>query len=95
MIGIVAKLKIKEGKEQEFETVFKSLAEKVRANEPGNNFYELHKDRNDPQTYVVLEQYKDEEAVEAHRNSEHFKAAGPKLGPCMDGAPNVEMFDSV
>jgi quinol monooxygenase YgiN len=94
-IGIIAKLPIQEGKNEEFEAIFKGLAEQVRANEPGNIFYELHKSRTDPQMYVVLEQYADEEAMAAHGKTDYFRASGAKMGPCMSGAPAIEIMDAV
>ena len=45
MIGIVATLKVQEGKGPDFEAVFKELAGQVRAKEPGNIFYQLTKSR--------------------------------------------------
>ncbi len=63
-IGVIAKLKIQEGKNSEFEGIFQELAAAVRANEAGNNFYALHKSRSDPQLYIVLEQYVDQAALD-------------------------------
>jgi len=94
-IGIVATLKIQDGKAAEFEAAFKEAMAQVRANEPGNLFYELVKSRAEPNTYKVLEAYKDEAAIAAHRDSAHYKALGPKLGPCMAGRPEIELFDGV
>jgi len=42
-----------------------------------------------------MEIYDDQAAIEAHRNSEHFKAAGPRLGACLAGRPDVKFLDSV
>jgi quinol monooxygenase YgiN len=95
MIGIVATLKIQEGKNAEFEAAFKEAMAAVRANEPGNLFYELVKSRTDPTSYKVLEGYKDEAAIAAHRESAHYKALGPKLGPVMAGRPEIELLDGV
>jgi len=95
MIGIVATLKIQDGKNAEFEAAFKEAMAAVRANEPGNLFYELVKSRTDPTAYKVLEGYTDEAAIAAHRESAHFKALGPKLGPCLAGRPEVELLDGV
>jgi quinol monooxygenase YgiN len=95
MIGIVATLKIQEGKSAEFEAAFKEAMAAVRANEPGNLFYELVKSRTDPTTYKVLEGYTDEAAIAAHSASAHYKALGPKLGPCLAGRPDVELLDGV
>ena len=41
MIGVVAKLKIQDGKQAEFEQVAKDLMAKVKANEPGCLTYQL------------------------------------------------------
>jgi quinol monooxygenase YgiN len=95
MIGIVATLKVQDGKNAEFEAAFTEAMAEVRANEPGNLFYSLVKSRAEPNTYKVLEGYKDEAAIAAHRDSAHYKALGPKLGGCLAGRPDVELFDGV
>ena len=41
-IGVIAKLKIQEGKNAEFESTFLELQAVVASSEPGNNFYSLH-----------------------------------------------------
>jgi quinol monooxygenase YgiN len=94
-IGIIATLKVQDGKGAELEAVFRELAPQVRANEKGNKLYVLHKSRDDANTYVVLEIYDDQAAIEAHRNSEHFKTAGPKLGACLAGRPDIKFLDAV
>jgi len=94
-IGVIATLTVAEGKNDEFEAVFAELAAAVRANEPGNVFYTLTRSRANPQLYKVLEQYADQAALEAHGASAHFRAAGPKLAPCLAGAPDVEYLDAI
>ena len=94
-IGIIATLKIQTGKNEEFENAFKALMAAVKADEPGNHFYVVHRSRDDDTTYVVMEQYEDQAAVDAHGKSEAFKAASAKLGGCMAGPPQVQMFDGV
>jgi quinol monooxygenase YgiN len=95
MIGIIATLKVQEAKAAEFEGIFKELAEQVRANEPGNLFYQLTKSRTEPGTYKVLELYKDQDALTHHGQTDYFKAGGAKMGPCMAGRPDVELLDAV
>jgi quinol monooxygenase YgiN len=41
--------------------------------EPGCVNYVTHIVENDPDTVVIYEQYKDAEALEAHRSSAHFE----------------------
>lgn len=94
-IGVVATLKIQAGKEGDFEAVFKTLMAAVRANEPGNQLYQVCKSKADPLTYVVMELYADDEALKAHGASEHFKAAGPGLAPCLAGRPEIQYFETI
>lgn len=94
-IGIVATLKIKPGKEQEFEAVFLDLQAAVKKNEPGALQYELFKSKANASTYIVMEQYKDEAALVAHRTTPHMAAAGAKLGAVLDGRPGVELLDKL
>jgi quinol monooxygenase YgiN len=95
MIGVIATLKVQDGKNAEFEAIFTDLAKQVRANEKGNLAYALTKSRADPNTYKVLELYADQDALTAHGQTEYFKAAGPKIGPCMGGRPEIEYLDGV
>ena len=94
-VGIVAKIKVAAGKNAEFEAVFAELSAAVHKDEPGCNFYALHKSKTDPQLYVVLENYKDQAAVDAHMGAPHFKASFKKMGACLAGAPEVELRDGV
>ena len=94
MIGNVATLKAKDGEQAAFETVAKELAAAVNANEPGCLFYALHR-TDDPTTYVMMERYTDMAAVEAHRGTDHFKEIGRRMGPHMDGRPEVQILHQV
>ncbi len=94
-IGIIATVKVQDGKHAEAEAVFGELAAQVRANEPGNTLYQLVKSRTDANTYVMMELYDDEAAIEAHRKSDHFRAAGPKLATIVAGPPDIQYFDAV
>lgn len=95
MIGVVAKLTIAEGKEAEFEQVATDLMAKVKANEPGTLTYQLYKSKKDPNVYIFMEQYASQDALEAHGKTAYFKEAGPKLGPCLAGAPDIQYYDIV
>ena len=88
MLGIVATLKVKPGMEQAFEAAAKELVARVNASEPGCTLYALHHGEA-PHTYVFMERYVDQAAVDAHRATEHFKTLGRKMGEFMDGRPEV------
>ncbi len=88
MLGVVATIKVKPGMESQFEAVAKELIEKVRANEAGCKLYALHR-AEAAATYVFMERYVDQAAVDAHRGTDYFKALGRKMGEYMDGRPDV------
>ena len=94
-VGIVATLKIQPDKIEEFETNFKQLMAIVAEQEPGNNYYDLHRSRDEAGTYVVMEQYVDQAALDVHGKSEEFKAQSAKLGGCLAGAPTITILDAV
>ncbi len=97
MIGLIARLKVLEGKGPEFEAGFKPLSDIVNSDaEPGNLFYKLCKSREDPNTYVVLELYADQAAVDAHSKTKHFTELFAKLRPLLQpGRPDFEFVDTV
>jgi quinol monooxygenase YgiN len=94
-VGILATIKIKEGTNAAFEAVAKELMAAVRANEPGNKVYQFCKSKTEPTTYVVMEIYSDQAALEAHGKSEHFRTVGAKMGPSMAGRPEIQYFDPI
>ncbi len=95
MIGVVAVLRVQDGKGEELEAIFKELAAKVKENETGALMYQLTKSRAEPNTYKVLELYKDQDALTHHGQTDYFKELGRKMGPCMAGRPEVELLDGV
>lgn len=95
MIGVVATLKVQDGKSAQFEAIFLELAAKVRANEPGNLTYQLTRSRAEANTYKVLELYKDQDSLAAHRGTDHFRELGAKMAPYMAGRPEVELLDVI
>jgi quinol monooxygenase YgiN len=94
MLGVVATLKVKPGMEAQFETVAKELVAKVNANESGCTLYALHRAET-PATYVFMERYVDQAAVEAHRATDYFKTLGRRMGEYMDGRPEVQRLREV
>lgn len=95
MLAIVATIKVQPGKGPDFEAVFQRLAAAVSQNEPGNQLYQLTRSRAEADTYKVLEIYKDDEAIAAHRAADHFREIGREMGPFMAGRPDVEILDGV
>lgn len=58
--------------EDEVADIFRKLQTASRQ-EPGCLGYTVHRHNTDSRRFLIYEQYKDESALEAHRNSPHFQ----------------------
>src|SRR5688572_22973764 len=94
-IGVLAKLKVITEQQSEFELAFSHYQHTVRSQEKGNLFFSLNKSRDVVGDYVVMEQYTDDEALAAHRNSEHYKAIPVQLGQFLATAPEITVYDCI
>ena len=94
MLALVATIKVKPGTGAQFEAVAKELVAQVRANEPGCKLYALHR-AEAADTYVFLERYVDQAAVEAHRQTDYFKSIGRRMGEFMAGRPELTRLTEV
>lgn len=88
MLATFVTLKVKAGSESSFEAVANELAMLVREKEPGCVLYQLCKSAL-PQTYHFIERYKDLDALQEHRKTEHFRTLGARMAPLMDGKPEA------
>ncbi len=88
MLATIATLTSKDGALEDLLAVGKEMAVAVNANEEGCLSYEVFKGE-EPNTIVFVERYKDEAATEAHRNSDHFKTIGARMGPFMAARPRL------
>jgi len=95
MIWVIATLPIQPGKTDEFEKVFAELTEKVKGNEPGCERYELCRSTANPTTYVVVERYADQAALDQHGKTPYFLEAFGKFGGLLAGAPQIEFLKPV
>ena len=86
---MVVTFKVKPGKNEAFEKAFLDMQKSVKANEPGNINYDFYHDSKDPQSYVIIERYKDAAAITAHGQSDHGKKLIAALGDMLDGRPDA------
>ena len=94
-IGVTAKMIVQEGKNAEFEEIFSRLADAVNNNEDGCDFYHFYKMRGEENAYMVLEQYKNKDAVAAHQKTEHFQTIGAELANVIAAPPEIKLMDSI
>jgi quinol monooxygenase YgiN len=76
------------GKENDVAGTFARLQEAARR-EPGCLMFIVHQHRSDPRRFFVYEQYRDDEALQQHRQSPHFQEyvakALPLIGERLQG----------
>jgi quinol monooxygenase YgiN len=72
MVSFVVRLRFAPEDRAEIAEVLRVLVAASRR-EPGCVSYIAHHVEGDPDTIVIYEQYRDEDALTAHQESEHFK----------------------
>lgn len=99
IVGGIVRIPVQPGKEKDFEEVFMAMRTHVLAREPGCNMYDLYKARSQDgetaATYVVMEQWADQAALDKHREEPHMKAGLPKLAPLVAGTPDSQFFNFI
>lgn len=87
-IHVVATLVAAEGKAEELQEALLSMLAPSRAEE-GCVSYDLFRDRKNPDQFVFVEQWRDEEAIKEHGQAPHMTEAGAKLGGLLGGRPSI------
>jgi quinol monooxygenase YgiN len=91
---VVAKLKARSGDESKMADALQAMVAKVEKEE-GTLIYTLHQAQNDPTQFLFYEKYTDAQAFKAHSSTPYFKELFGLLGPLLDGAPEVEMYNEL
>jgi autoinducer 2-degrading protein len=73
MIVLVARYTTKPGLGDTVEAALRRMAPLVAANEPGCRMYQVSRSNDNPDYFILYEQYVDEAALAAHRAAPHFK----------------------
>jgi (4S)-4-hydroxy-5-phosphonooxypentane-2,3-dione isomerase len=75
-VAIVARVRVKEGRVDDYLSAFAPLLEQVE-NEPGTLVYLLQRSNDDPNVFWTSELYADEASFELHRSSDIHAASTP------------------
>ncbi|MDD3845569.1 MAG: putative quinol monooxygenase [Syntrophorhabdaceae bacterium] len=94
MITLIARLPIVEGKMDEALGEFKELMSRV-AKEEGTVLYSLNREKADPNTLVVVEQYKDEDSLKFHSSTPYLKSFFAKSVSFVVGKPEVVIMEEI
>ena len=94
MLGVIAKLPIKEGKVDEVIDLVKTLMAEV-ANEKGTLAYTLNRDPSNPNGIIFMERYKDKAALDLHSSTPHFKAFFGNIKSLLAGKPEISVLEEI
>ncbi|MDO9333558.1 MAG: putative quinol monooxygenase [Dehalococcoidales bacterium] len=94
MVILMATLKANEGKGDAVAEEFKKLVPKV-LKDPGTLGYLVCRAVDDPNKFVVVEQYESREALGVHGQAEHFKAFNAATRGMFAGRAEVQFWNKV
>ena len=94
MIGIIAEFTVKSDKVEEFLNAAKPLV-KGSNEEAGCLKYELHKDLKSDNVFFMVEEWKDQAAIDSHNQSAHYTSIVPKLAAFMAQEAKVTLIEKV
>lgn len=89
--ALTVEFRVKPGKERDFEAVFAPCLVATRK-EPGCIVYYLNRDPDDPQLYIMYEQFKGVEALDYHMKQKHTRELLAGVGPLTEGEPKVKVW---
>jgi len=69
-----AHLRVREDAVPAFEERLRRHAATTLAREPGCRQFDVHRNRDDPGLFLLVERYRDDAALEEHQRSAHFRA---------------------
>lgn len=93
MIGVIMHVRTKPDKTQRFIELTTQLQKDVRANEPETLLFQVMRAQEDPNAFGFTEIFTSMEAKEAHANRPYHVAMSAEGYACLDGDPDIRVFD--
>jgi quinol monooxygenase YgiN len=94
MITFIAHLRVPAANAAAFEAIMTYVASKTREHEPGVAYYAFARSAEEPDTYVVVEVYRDPAAHAAHMETDWVKESIPKTTRLTEGLPDIKQYVS-
>lgn len=98
MTVFIATLRVKPGKEQEFERLQQELSKLTHESEPDTIVYDVIRHRGKAGTYVVYARFKDEAAFQYHQKTPFHDRLVPPILDCVEGGAagmDLQFYDWV
>jgi quinol monooxygenase YgiN/catechol 2,3-dioxygenase-like lactoylglutathione lyase family enzyme len=92
MITATAAQLVKPGKEEKLDALMAGLAADIAAHEPGCLRFDYVRTEASGRRRLVIEQYRDDKALDAHRQTPYLRAFIPELLDCLEEPPKVTTY---
>ena len=92
MVGQIIRLKVQEGKIEEFEALVAQLMRDVESNEPGS-IYHVRRVRGEERTYFYYLSFPDQASYDRYMEADYHTEMSPKAVALLDGDPIFEDLD--
>ena len=92
MITFIAHLRVPPANAAAFEELMTHVRDKTRENEPGVAWYEWSKSVDEPDTYLVVEVYRDVEVQAAHMATPWVRESLPRSMSLIEGKPHIQQY---
>jgi quinol monooxygenase YgiN len=92
MITFIARMQVKPENAAAFEALMTHVTEMTRAHEPEVAYYAWSRGVDEPDTYLVVEVYRDVAAQAAHMATDWVRESLPKSAQLIDGKPDIKQY---
>jgi quinol monooxygenase YgiN len=94
MITFIVQLRVRPANVSAFEALMAQVVAMTRAHEPGVLHYDFSRSVDQPDSYVVIEVYRDAEAHAAHMASDWVRDSLPASAGLVEGPPHIRQYVS-
>ncbi|GEP84791.1 monooxygenase family protein [Staphylococcus piscifermentans] len=92
MITVIAKTNVNDANYDRYSSLIGQLVVASQA-EQGNVSYEHYENASIPNSFVIIEQWKDRQALNAHIEADHFKVYWQEVTQLCINEPTIQMFE--
>jgi quinol monooxygenase YgiN len=94
MITFITHINVRPKDGDAFEALLTQVRDMTRQHEPGVLYYDFGKSVDEPDTYVVIEVYRDADAHAAHMKADWVAESIPQSRGLVDGKFNIKQYVS-
>jgi len=93
MVIVHAFIEVKEGMAQKFTEAADRCVQETRK-EPGNHFYTLYSDNENPLKFIIVEEWESKADLDKHMTLPHFIKLGEDIKDLIAGPPVGKVFEA-